>query len=59
MIPTDDLSPEQRRIIDKGLPSDALPGSNLNTRTPDTIPGLYNHLGLPVRITIKRDLDQL
>ncbi|CAG9312436.1 UBFD1 [Blepharisma stoltei] len=59
MIPTDDISAEQRRVIEKGPPSDAIPAATMNTRSPDTIPGLYNHVGHPVRVTIKRDLDQL
>lgn len=56
----DAFSIEQQRIIDKGPPAGCILGdlfSNLDV--PETIPGLYNHLGIPIRLTIKKDLDEI
>lgn len=56
----DGFSAEQQRIIDKGPPAGCIAGdlfSNLDV--PESIPGLYNHLGVPIRLTVKKELDEI
>lgn len=54
------FSADQQRIIDKGPPAGCLPGDLFNNLdVPEAIPGLYNHLGVPIRLTIKKDLDEI
>ena len=59
-LPQDAFTQDQQRIIDKGPPADSIPADMFNTSiVPDTIPGLYNHIGANVRVTIKKDIDEV
>ena len=56
----DGFSADQMRIIEKGPPGDCIPANLLaNAEVPDTVPGLYNHLGANIRLTVKKETDEL
>jgi Ubiquitin family len=56
----DVFTQEQQKIIDKGPPSDCLLADVFNNlRVPETIPGLYNHIGVNVRLAVKLETDEL
>ena len=59
-IPQDSLGQDQQRIINKGPPADSVPADVFGSAVvPDTVPGLYNHAGVNVRLTVKKDIDEI
>lgn len=60
VLPHDSFSQDQQRIINKGPPADCIPGDPFSPAVvPDTIPGLCNHTGANVRVTLKKEIDEL
>ena len=59
-IPRDSFTQDQQKIIDKGPSVDCIPPDLFNNSViPDTSPGLYNHIGSNIRLTIKKDTDEI
>ena len=59
-VPLEAFTPDQQKIIDKGpLPDSVIPDLLNNSILPDSIPGLYNHIGVNIRMTIKKDIDEV
>lgn len=57
--PPDEENPEERKIIEKGLPSDVMPVLPGRQRITQPISGLLNNIGAKVRITLKFDQDEI
>jgi hypothetical protein len=56
----DGFTLEQQRIIDRGVPAGAIPGSLSEDLTvPDSIPAIYDHIGTLIRMTVRKDLDEI
>ena len=57
--PVDEEHPEERKIIEKGLPSDVMPIAPGKQRITQPISGLLNNAGGKVRLTLKFDQDEI
>lgn len=56
----DGFSSDQQRIIERGPAPGCLPGNMQEDQVlPDSIPGLYDHLGTVIRLVIRKDTDEL
>ena len=57
--PQQEDNPEERKIIEKGLPSDVMPVQNGRQRITQPITGLLNNAGAKIRITLKYDQEEI
>lgn len=57
--PSEIFTREERKIIEKGLPPDAMPIFSGFSSLPSSIHGIFDHSGTPARLTIRNDIEQL